>query len=160
MEKLNYLLIVCIVLLFLYDLSLNKKLSIIKKYKIKNIDFLLIMLKKLGKCMNGQVLTIEYNNVKIMDFIKYQKDNLWGIELIYDLSNKKNEYFVLKNWLIEKEIPFKHKMFNKDIEGLVIDCKNNLNKLTEIFEFIVYDIEHLSSNAKLVCYFLKTSIEY
>ncbi len=159
MVKLNYFLIVCIVLLFLYDLNLSKKLGTIKKYRIENIDFLLRMIKKLSKCMNGQVLAIEYNNIKIMELIKYQKNNLWGIELLYDLSNKENNPSELKDWLIKKGIIFEHKVFNKDIEGLVIDCKNNLNIVQEVFYFILHKYEKLSSDIIPRCYFLKTSIE-
>ena len=159
MNTLNYLLIVCIILLFYISLRTRDNVTKIKKINITNPDTFSKMMRKLSKCMNGQVLAIEYNNVKIMELIKYQKNNLWGIELLYDLSNKENKPSELKNWLIKKDIIFEHKVFNKDIEGLVIDCKNNLNIVQEVFYFILHKYEKLSSDIIPRCYFLKTSIE-
>ena len=160
MNTLNYILLLIVILLFFISLRTRKNVTEVKKIKIENSDILLKMIKKLANCMSNQVLVIEYNNIKIMELERYQKNNLWGIKILYDLTNKKNEFAIVKSWLNERNIVFEHKIFDKNIEGLVINCINIISLPIEFFNFIIKNIEKVSSKNNTYCYFLRSSIEH
>ena len=160
MRHLNILLFIFNILFFIYDLKLSKNLSRIKKNQIQGSKMLLSILVKLSESMNGQILVVEFQDVKIMEIIKYQQRNLWGIKILYELKDIKDKYEELEEWLLKKNILFEIKSYSNQIKGLIIDCKNNLNEAIDIIEFILYKIELIPSTNKPIYYFLRDTVEY
>ena len=131
-------------ILFTLIILLIIVIKLLMKYYGNNIKYYLLTVKRLRKLVfelsesvTGQILVFTLKKQAIFYIIKYQVDDLWGIELIINRN-----YEVGKDLILLTSSKISTLYLDDEIK---MDFKNNLNELLDVL------IVFTSSNRKKYC---------
>ncbi|GEM_PF-4477878 len=159
MVILNVVLLIILVILLYFDVAISNKKKKIQSRKFHDLINLKNLIKKLSDDFIGQVLVIKNENKTLIEILKYQERNMWGIKIFFcnDINNEK--YSLLKSKFSEIEIVRKAGLNSENKQCMVINCKNNLEIVSKISLFLINDILELTNKNNFDIFFKCISIE-
>ncbi len=154
---LNIVLIILLFLLIIISINIRDFKRKIKPKKIFDETQLGDMITRLSEDMIGQLLLFEYDGDQFTAIEKYQKNDFWGLNFLYDLKEEKPEENKLIRCLTQYEISYELKEISGSARGIIFDIGNDKDLAIELIFFLIE--EHLGTEISkgINCYFPRLS---
>jgi hypothetical protein len=127
------------------------------EYHNVSISDLFKIISELSLNMNNQILEVKNLGMTLVQLIKYQDYNKWGIRILtvsLDDEQKSN----IEEFLNEKMTYYQIYFEQGNCYKLDIDVKNNIQMTVEILKFLFVSFYQLKDTSLFSCVYTKSSV--
>ena len=127
------------------------------EYHNVSISDLFKIISELSLNMNNQILEIKNFGKTLVQLIKYQDSNKWGIRILTVFSDDQQKSNI-EEFLSDKTMHYQIYFEQENCYKLDIDVKNNIQMSVDILKFLFVSFYQLEDTSHFSCVYTKRSI--